>query len=215
MDLVYQRATECLAVLQTEITAQRHMDALALLLEGGLDMTEPGHFESAYEAMHIIMADAWFTRAWYLQEPVSGNRKMVLLLRHSEDLFVPDLLASGVYACFELDLFQLHTVLSSICARFEALDNIPLCVQDKYEEMLQKWYDSMAPDHGDHELNVETRTVCSAVQALHYPPGDVTRSYPIALQSLRTCAPTRFGLRWLHWKEKDTHLPSAHLCSPS
>ncbi|EME42948.1 hypothetical protein DOTSEDRAFT_80516 [Dothistroma septosporum NZE10] len=167
MDLVYQRTAECLAVLQTNITEQRHIDALGYLLDGGQDLIKDHNIESAYEAVQIIIADDWFSRAWCLQESVSGNRRMTLLLQHSSDVAIPATLESLVHGCFELDLYQLHTVLASVGGVIEVLAPDMLELKDKFEQLAKHWFDNMAPDYSS-EYDAESRTACNAAQALAY-----------------------------------------------
>ncbi|PPJ54399.1 hypothetical protein CBER1_07763 [Cercospora berteroae] len=115
MNLVYQRASYGLAVLEATITDQRHLTALSELLENNVEMDDREMIRDVCEALKIVMSDQWFERAWYLQESVSGNRQMRLVVRCSEDLEVPDLLGSAVTGCFEMGLSELHhTIVSSL-----------------------------------------------------------------------------------------------------
>ncbi|CAK1364497.1 unnamed protein product [Cercospora beticola] len=169
MDLVYQQASYCLAVLEATITEQRHLTALSELLENNVEMDDLDMIRDVCEALRIVMSDQWFERAWCLQESVSGNRQMTILVRCSEDLEVPGLLGSAVTGCFEMELSELHhTIVSSLGLHLDQVaELLEPAILKRHQQVINDWYENMAPDvSGD--FDIDFRTVCNAAQALNY-----------------------------------------------
>lgn len=72
MDLVYQGAAKSVAVLETEIQEQRMIDALECLCEA--DDLDENSLCDLLDTLELVVSDAWFSRAWCLQESTSGSR---------------------------------------------------------------------------------------------------------------------------------------------
>ncbi|KAJ9655403.1 hypothetical protein H2198_005707 [Neophaeococcomyces mojaviensis] len=84
MDIVYQRSLYPLGILQAYIDSQAQLDIMVLLIEG--INIEHEQMPALLELLKIIEADRWFTRAWILQESVSGGFEMNLLIQHNPSL---------------------------------------------------------------------------------------------------------------------------------
>ncbi len=78
MDLVYQRASHPLAILNTYIETQNQMDAFAAMVKGS--SCEPSQLEGMDEVLEMLTDDQWFYRAWTLQESTSAEMSMFLLI---------------------------------------------------------------------------------------------------------------------------------------
>jgi Heterokaryon incompatibility protein (HET) len=103
MDLIYQRAVESISLLNTYVEKQEHLDALNLMFEG--EGIEPHELESLAEVLELICSDAWFTRAWILQESTSAGSEMTLLIRCAPQLRRTAYFSSGYDHYFEVSLF--------------------------------------------------------------------------------------------------------------
>ena len=169
MDLVYQRAAYSLAVLETCIVEQHHLDALGHLAENSADLDDLNELQGVCEALSTIMVDPWFQRAWCLQESTSGSRQMTLLIRYGDGLEVPYLLESVVEGSFELDLWMLHdTIVSSLEYRLENWHNdADQSMRASCQKVIDDWYENMPPDVSS-EFDADSRTVCNGAQALSY-----------------------------------------------
>ena len=78
MDIVYQSSQYPVAILESFIDTQGKVDALATLFTG--EMIEIDDLEELEEALETLLDDAWFTRAWTLQEAVSAGSPMKVLI---------------------------------------------------------------------------------------------------------------------------------------
>lgn len=78
MDLVYQRSSHPLGILDTYIETQIQMDAFAAMVKG--TSCEPDQLEGMDEVLEMLTDDQWFYRAWTLQESTSAEMSMVLLI---------------------------------------------------------------------------------------------------------------------------------------
>lgn len=90
MDIVYQRSLYPLGLLQTFIQTQEQLDVVTQLVEGVTVRSE--QLPVLLDVLRLIEQDKWFTRAWILQESVSGGFEMSLLIQHDPMLFKSDVL---------------------------------------------------------------------------------------------------------------------------
>ncbi len=87
MDLVYQRSSHPLGILDTYIETQVQMDAFAAMVKG--TSCEPDQLEGMDEVLEMLTDDQWFYRAWTLQESTSAEMSMVLLIGCDYQLDTP------------------------------------------------------------------------------------------------------------------------------
>ena len=87
MDLVYQSSQHPVAILESFIDTQERMRAFSSLFTG--EMVEESQLEDLDEALEILAEDAWFTRAWTLQEAVSSGLSMRVLIGCDRSLTKP------------------------------------------------------------------------------------------------------------------------------
>ena len=173
MDLVYQNAEFSLAVLTVCITEQRHLDALALLMESSGDGINADQLGDLIEALEIITSDPWFERAWCLQESASGARRMTLSVRYKLSLKVHPVWFGSDIEYFAgnlpLDLPQLHNLISSwLVFQISILPNNDADgLKSRCNDFMVRWSRIMPPD-----VNAEyyggDRTTCNASEAMWY-----------------------------------------------
>lgn len=166
MDLVYQRASFSVAVLEVEITEQRHIDALEVMLEGSPDEMGAPKLLDLIQLLELIAGDPWFERAWTLQESTSGSRQMTLLVRNEPALHTP-------YSMWmrngniELELSQLHNILSSWLPMQLSICKLSADLLSRWNRFLARWFDVMVPEVST-EFDVEKRIACNGAEALAY-----------------------------------------------
>ena len=87
MDIVYQHSTCPAAILESFIETQQQLDAFAKLFT--VEELQEHELEGLEELLSVLHDDAWFTRAWTLQEATSAGTKMVLLIGCDPTLIKP------------------------------------------------------------------------------------------------------------------------------
>lgn len=172
MDLVYDQAEQCVAVLEACFHKQRHLNALENLVENDSDqLWRDTGTRDACEALRVILSDPWFERTWCLQESTAGGTRMTLLIRYDPELQVPEHFTSDVYGCLEIELSWLHTAIG--CLNWVNGPDDQRLRRGTAEEALEvigRWYDCM-PQEPDAKAGGGTfggRTVCDAADALYY-----------------------------------------------
>ena len=106
MDLVYENASLCLAVLQCEITSQEQIGALAKAMDVSIQLIKNekewrkwieylDHKEltAMADVIKMITEDDYFSRAWIAQENAAANAT-ILLLRCDPTLIRPEFMGS-------------------------------------------------------------------------------------------------------------------------
>ena len=88
MDIVYQNASHPVTLLESYIHEQAELDAFASLVTG--TGTAPDQIEALERVLDMLSQDAWFTRAWTLQEATSAGSRMVLLVACDPKLEKPN-----------------------------------------------------------------------------------------------------------------------------
>ena len=78
MDIVYEEASESIVTLECYMDRQEHIDLLIAAVQG--EEFEPNLIEALAELLEALLIDAWFTRAWTLQESMSAGVSMTLLI---------------------------------------------------------------------------------------------------------------------------------------
>lgn len=96
MDIVYESAERSVAVLEAQISEQRHLDALGMLYYcDAQDNPSLEQMQDLMEALELLPRDPWFERAWCLQESTAAARRIELLVRRGPSLTLPDTFLGG------------------------------------------------------------------------------------------------------------------------
>lgn len=166
MDLIYQRAWDSVGLLNIYVEKQEHLDALNLMFEG--EGIESNELENLAEILELICSDAWFTRAWILQESTSAGSEMTLLIRCAPQLQRTDYFAGGSDHYFEVALFQLHILLSSwLPTTVEAMaEDIGGELHNRILRVMDRWF-GMTPPASFSEYNPDMRLACNATEAIY------------------------------------------------
>jgi hypothetical protein len=89
MNIVYENSIDSVAVLRTTITELRLCDTLGSLIAFEPLTVGPTHATDILEILELITDDAWFQRAWTLQESSSGGTGMTIMLPCATGIEVP------------------------------------------------------------------------------------------------------------------------------
>ncbi|KAL9097910.1 MAG: hypothetical protein Q9165_000236 [Trypethelium subeluteriae] len=172
MDLVYQRAVECLGLLDVHITDQRHIDALNAMFDG--EDISGDLIHALADVLELILSDRWFTRAWILQESLTGAVQMTLQMKCDPSLekgaFMESMF-SLLSEYLEIELTQLHAYLSMwLPTTVESMttdSTIEPAVADRLTNIMEKWFGLLPPQVPvDYEGN--RRLACNAAAAVSY-----------------------------------------------
>ncbi|KAI9696662.1 MAG: hypothetical protein M1820_008036 [Bogoriella megaspora] len=172
MDLVYQQAQICLGLLNVCVAKQEHLDALNTMFEGE-SINEPQLHDLA-DALDLILSDPWFTRAWILQESLTGAAQMTLQMKCDPRLdkgayLEPMYGSSSEY--LEIELTQLHTYLSTWLPT-TVEDMVADClieqpIASRLERIMEKWFGVLPPQVPlDHDSS--RRLACNGAAAISY-----------------------------------------------
>ncbi|KAF2238302.1 hypothetical protein EV356DRAFT_303724 [Viridothelium virens] len=172
MDLVYQRAVECLGLLDVQIADQRHIDALNAMFDGE-DISDD-LLHALADVLELILSDRWFTRAWILQESLAGAVQMTLQMKCNPNLekgafMEPMFSLSSEY--LEIELTQLHAYLSTwlptTVEYMTANSTLEPAIADRLTNIMEKWFGLLPPQVPvDYEGN--RRLACNAAAAVSY-----------------------------------------------
>jgi hypothetical protein len=169
MDLVYENAECCVAILNAHISEQSHIDALDHLFECPPDGIDLEILPLLLEVLEIIIADPWFERAWCLQESTSGGRNMTLLALCDPDLEISPAFGYTIPGNVKIDLMQLHSCISSwFSINLEVIsEKLSEGLRMRSLSFMKRWAQVMPPDVFEDRAE-GYRTVCNAAEALWY-----------------------------------------------
>ena len=102
MDIVYQHSARPVAVLETCIEMQDQLDAFAKIFRA--EELRGQELDDLEEVLSMLAEDAWFKRAWTLQEAVAAGTNMILLIGCPPGLIKPNLIDRG--GCVEPPSFS-------------------------------------------------------------------------------------------------------------
>jgi hypothetical protein len=131
MDLVYENASLCLAVLQCEITSQEQIGTLAKAMDVSLHPTlneeewrkwieylDRKELTAMAEVIKMITEDNYFGRAWIAQENTAASATILLLRCHST-LIRPDSMGS-LDGEIQLPLCEFRVACAKLAGAFQA-----------------------------------------------------------------------------------------------
>lgn len=169
MDIVYQRSSHPLGILQTVITTQAHLDLFAQLVDG-IDIPSQD-LPALLELLQLLEQDQWFTRAWTLQESTSAGLEMHLLIPHEPWLQKPEVLGA-IEGEIEISIFEYLTAMSFAHAcTSESDDVIHVELRARLYGTIDRLLSFVPLSIEDHEGEFnesDYRQVCNAAQALTY-----------------------------------------------
>jgi hypothetical protein len=130
MDLVYENASLCLALLQCEITSQDQIAALAKAMDVSLhpvlneeewrkwiEYLDHKELTAMAEVIKMITEDDYFSRAWIAQENTAANAT-ILLLRCDSTLIRPESMGS-LDGEIQLPLCEFRVACAKLAGAFQ------------------------------------------------------------------------------------------------
>ena len=172
MDLVYQQAEYCLGLLDIYISEQEHVDALNKMFEG--EGISDHQLPALADVLELILSDPWFTRAWILQESLTGATQMTLQVKCDPRLekgvfFEPMFSISSQY--LEIELTQFHTYLSTwlptTVEDMAAESTIGPAIAGRLTQVIEKWFAALPPQV-PLDYKPSRRLTCNAAAAVSY-----------------------------------------------
>ncbi|KAI9687371.1 MAG: hypothetical protein M1822_002414 [Bathelium mastoideum] len=172
MDLVYQQAEYCLGLLDVCITKQGQVDVLNTMFDG--EDISAFQLEALADVLELILSDRWFTRAWILQESLTGAAQMTLQLKCDPSLekgpyLAPIYSISSKY--LEIELTQLHACFSiwlpNTVEDMTANSNSSSLAASRLTQVMEKWF-GMLPPQVPLDYQYDRRLACSAAAAVSY-----------------------------------------------
>ncbi|KAF7926617.1 uncharacterized protein EAE97_010126 [Botrytis byssoidea] len=130
MDLVYENASLCLAVLQCKITSQEQISALKEAMDVSLhpvsnekewrkwiEYLDHKELIAMAEVVKMITEDEYFSRAWIAQENTAANAT-ILLLKYDSPLIRPDSMGS-LDGEIQLPLCEFRVACAKLAGAFQ------------------------------------------------------------------------------------------------
>ncbi|KAI4195056.1 MAG: hypothetical protein LQ350_007421 [Teloschistes chrysophthalmus] len=179
MDLTYQRSIHPVGILDLCIYSQPQLDALALLVEGIAPVEH--HWPDLADILEKVAQNAWFTRAWIIQESTSAQ-DMTLLIELSEDLEKPAFMTTR-YNPDELEITteEFRSAVSFASVMLDQARDVPPKLRSRLERSIEilsticpasLWTDMEPETDSSSDLQFSFdpryRYACNAAQAFHY-----------------------------------------------
>lgn len=89
MDFVYQESSHPVAIAEFSFRTQEEVDVFASIADPDEYPFDPSKIGELHNLLADLSTDAWFSRAWTLQEAVSAGVSMILLLSCPLDIDTP------------------------------------------------------------------------------------------------------------------------------
>jgi len=163
MDLVYQRASHPVGLMNAYIKTQAHMDALLKIVLGEPFTTE--EYESAVEVLELLAEDRWLSRAWIYQEVAAAGDTMELLIRCDPGL------DKSIYlgripgeVTVSIEIFIMGVGWINAWTGFYA-DDQPEALKMRAQSAIE-WLIKISPAWIGGERDPESRYGCNGLQAL-------------------------------------------------
>ena len=172
MDLVYQKAAHAIAVLETYLETEAKINALASVFDEDDYPFDPTQMEALADVLTDLASDAWFSRAWTLQEATSAGVTMVLLIGCNPNVSKPAFFGTtpGEIAISIRDFQEAMVIVrgviedclaTGLCANESAAIQASNCA-----DVLWNYVPTIYP--GSRLKDTSHRQTCSAAEALTF-----------------------------------------------
>ena len=175
MDIVYQRSVHPVAILESFVEMQAQLDAFAKLFTP--EELREHELEDLEEVLSVLRDDAWFTRAWTLQEATAAGTNMILLIGCDPSLDKPSFFGSEpVDVEVELPGLQMammtaRLMMEDFLAREDSDITTATSISNLADEIFN-FLPSFTPrDFVPGEANAETsleRQICTAAETVNF-----------------------------------------------
>ena len=202
MDLVYQESNHPIAVLEFFFLTQTELDVFASICDLALYTFDPSQIEVLESVLLALTDEKWFERAWTLQESVSADASMILLLG------CPGLLKSPHFGRtlgeFELSIFDFQQAIvntrivieEGLAARIWP-DPSSTINASNFADILWNFIPTTIPDFSHDTLKMDTshRQGYNAAQALTFLDERLNSFFPDRLAILANLCDHEYRIR--------------------
>ncbi|KAL9116694.1 MAG: hypothetical protein Q9187_006780 [Circinaria calcarea] len=172
MDIVYQKAAHAIAVLETYLETEAEITALASVFDEDDYPFNPTQMEVLADVLTDLCNDAWFSRAWTLQEATSAGVTMVLLIGCNPNVSKPAFFGTtpGEIAISIWDFQQAMVIVRNIiedCLATGLCANESTAIQaSNCAEVLYNYVPTIYPE--SRIKDTSHRQTCSAAEAFTF-----------------------------------------------
>ena len=174
MDFVYEDSKHPIAVLEFVFQIQEELDVFSSVCDEDFFTFDPSQIAVLEDVLFRLVDDAWFERAWTLQESASAGVRMTLLLG------CPGLQKSSHFGPspgdFEISIWDFQNTMVNVRNLIE--DGLAAGMwsdgdatnASNYADVLWNSLPTIVPDNGNDikKRDLSHRQVCNAAQALSF-----------------------------------------------
>lgn len=172
MDIVYQESSHPVAIMEFCFQTQEEVDVFASIADPERCPFDPSKIEDLNNVLDVLSVDAWFSRAWTLQESISAGVSMILLFGCPLDINKPSFFGS-IPGDIEISIWDFQEAMVNARGLIEeglAADSWPnpsIATQaSNSADILWNYIPTIIPD--SHERDSSHRQVCNAAEALSF-----------------------------------------------
>lgn len=172
MDIVYQESSLPVAIAEFSFQTQGEIDIFVAIADPERYPFDPLKIEDLCNALAELSDDAWFTRAWTLQESTSAGLSMVLLLGCPSDVDKP--------ACFgiipgeiEISIWDFQEAMVNArglieeCLAADVWPDSSVAIQaSNFADIIWNYIPTIIPN--SHKRDSSHRQACNAAEALSF-----------------------------------------------
>ncbi|MCJ1464062.1 hypothetical protein MMC07_002673 [Pseudocyphellaria aurata] len=170
MDIVYQESHHPIAILEFFFQTQIEVDVFTSLVDFDF---EPDHIEVLGDMLSLLSQDAWFSRAWTLQESTSAGPSMMLLLgcpglnKHSDFGPTPGEFEISIWD-FQNAMVNARLLIEEALAAEMWSDDSHAVYASNLADVLYNHIPTIYPNSFDGRRDASHRQQCNAAEALTF-----------------------------------------------
>ena len=172
MDIVYQESSHPVAILEFCFETQEEVDAFAAIADPERYAFDPSKIDDLHNILDDLSTDAWFSRAWTLQESSSAGVSMMLIFGCPLDIDKPFFFGS-IPGDIEISIWDFQGAMVNARNLIEeglAADLWPdtsIAIHaSNCADILWNYIPTITPDSRERDLS--HRQACNAAEALSF-----------------------------------------------
>lgn len=170
MDIVYQESHHPIAILEFSFQTQIEVDVFTSLVDFEF---EPDQIEVLGDMLSLLSQDAWFSRAWTLQESTSAGASMTLLLacpglnKRSDCGPTPGEFEISIWD-FQNAMANSRILIDEALAAEAWSDTSHAVYASNLADVLYNYIPTIYPDSFERQRDASHRQQCNAAEALTF-----------------------------------------------